>query len=632
MQVARRLCDIFGRVIPCRRVLLIKPLSVAESEFSTALAHHRRYYNYPPYGLGVLCTHLGKRGYVVKLLDLNMDVLDAVQSAHTPLDSAEEIRRCWQQRLHETLDAFQPDVVGISCTFTMTQAMLMQVAQYVKQCDCRLPVVAGGVHVTVVPELVLRESESIDLVSLHDGDLSFCDLLDVVNGRIGTHELSQVAVCIQGQIVCVKDKRVPREPHINVCPDYDELPIGRYRAAGEVGAFRYWLPPDIRGSVVLSNRGCRGRCAFCTVWKFNGKRVRCRSVASVVDEIEDLQARYGIQHITWLDDDLFYDSKRAMRLFQEITKRKLNMTWDASNGVITSAVASCPELIDAAVESGCVGMLFGIESGNPSILRQMRKPSTLEDCLAVGEIMKRHPQVFARGFLIIGFPQETLGQIHDTVRIARQMDLDWYTVSLLTPLPSTEVYDTMVNEGAIDGSPSGRGQSIDSLLRFVGYGYNVRHAESRRAIESETRTSSEQFLFTGNADYVPSRDELNDLWLITDYKVNFEKILDQSNSDKLNKMQVFLRDVADRMTSAHPLANLFLGLVEHKLGNSRRAAERLGLSKHFLAQSDYWQVFFDVLGLRDLFQRHDIETVSMEHIKSGLCAEKQIQYEEVHPC
>ncbi len=632
MQVAGHLCDIFAGAIPCQRVLLIKPLSVAESEFSMKLARHRRYYNYPPYGLGILCTHLKRRGYEVKLLDLNMDVLDAVQSGQTQLDSAEEIRRCWQERLRKTLDVFHPDVVGISCTFTMTQAMLMQVAQYVKYCDVRLPVVAGGVHVTVVPALVLRESEDIDLVSLYDGDLSFCDLLDVVNGRIGAHALSQVATCMQGQIVHVKDKRVPRKPEINVSPDYDDLPIGRYRAVGEVGAFRYWLAPDVKGSVALSNRGCRGRCAFCTVWKFNGKRVRCRSVASVVDEIEELQTRYGIQHITWLDDDLFYDSKRTMRLFQEMTKRRLNLTWDASNGVITSAVARCPELIDAAVESGCVGMLFGIESGNASILRQMRKPSTAEDCLMAGEIVKRHPQVFARGFLIIGFPHETLGQIRDTVRIARQMDLDWYTVSLLTPLPSTEVYDSMVEEGTIDGSLPGRGQSLDSLFRFVGYGYNVRHAESRRAIEDESRTSSKQFLFAGDSDYVPSRDELNDLWLVTDYKVNFEKILEQTDSPKLHKMQVFLRDVADRMTSAHPLANLFLGLVEHKLGNPHLATQRLCLSKHYLAQSDYWQVFFDVLGLRDLFQQHDTESVSIEDIKSGLRAESQIQYEEVHPC
>jgi radical SAM superfamily enzyme YgiQ (UPF0313 family) len=631
-QVAKRLRDVFSEVMPCRRVLLIKPPSVTESEFKLALARHRRYYNYPPYGLGILCAHLKERSYVVKLLDLNMDVLDAAQQSQLPFDSAEEIRECWQQRLRETLGAFQPDVVGISCTFTISQAMLIQVAEYVKQFNCQLPVVAGGVHVTVVPDVVLRESESIDFVSLYDGDLSFCDLLDVVNGRIDAHELSQVATRIQGQIVCIEDKRIPRESQINVSPDYDDLPIGCYRSVGEVGAFRYWLPSEVKGSVVLSNRGCRGRCAFCTVWKFNGKHVRCRSVTSVVDEIEDLQTRYGIQHITWLDDDLFYDSKRAIRLFQEITKRKLDISWDASNGVITSAVAACPELIEAAVESGCVGMLFGIESGNPAILRQMRKPSTVEDSLRVGEIMKRYPRVFSRGFLIIGFPHETLAQIRDTVRIARQMDLDWYTVSLLTPLPSTEVYDTMVKEGTIGADSSGRVQNLDSLLGFVGYGYNVRHAESRRRIESESRASSKQFLFAGHSDYTPSRDDLNDLWLITDYKVNFEKILGQCNVHKLSKMQAFLRDVADRMTSAHPLANLFLGVVERKLGNSHLAAQRLRQAKHYLSQSDYWRAFFDALGLSDLFQREDIGAVSIEEIKSGLYAEKQTPYEEVYPC
>ena len=45
---------------------------------------------------------------------------------------------------------------------------------------------------------------------------------------------------------------------------------------------------------------------------------------------------------------------------------------------------------------------------------------------------------------MIGFPNENLSQINDTIKMAISAQLDWYTVQLLTPLPSTEIYDEMV--------------------------------------------------------------------------------------------------------------------------------------------------------------------------------------------
>ena len=59
--------------------------------------------------------------------------------------------------------------------------------------------------------------------------------------------------------------------------------------------------------------------------------------------------------------------KRTMNLFNSIAKLNLNLTWDASNGLIASSVVAHPELMSAAKESGCIGAYFGIESGNDQI-------------------------------------------------------------------------------------------------------------------------------------------------------------------------------------------------------------------------------------------------------------------------
>ena len=50
----------------CERILLIQPLFFPEEMFDYRLAKNKRYYNYPPYGLGLLAANLKKE--VIKLI------------------------------------------------------------------------------------------------------------------------------------------------------------------------------------------------------------------------------------------------------------------------------------------------------------------------------------------------------------------------------------------------------------------------------------------------------------------------------------------------------------------------------------------------------------------------------------
>ena len=59
---------------------------------------------------------------------------------------------------------------------------------------------------------------------------------------------------------------------------------------------------------------------------------------SVVDELLRLQNDYGVEHIVWLDDDLLKDHKRTLEMFNEMVKRNLRLTWDATNGVIAHSL------------------------------------------------------------------------------------------------------------------------------------------------------------------------------------------------------------------------------------------------------------------------------------------------------
>ena len=571
------------------KILLVQPIQVDETEIDVGIALNKRYYMYPPYGLGILNKVVKNNNYTSDLLDLNFEVFEYIHTKKKV--SSNDLTNCWKKKLKEKLKLFKPDLVGVSCTFTMNHKNMMDIFEIVKNFDNEIVTVAGGVHVSNATEIVLKEGKNIDFANTYEAETSFVDLLKYINGEKET-KLSQISFMYKNEFHQILSRKLPEGDDLNIIPDFGGLKLDNLTNLGEIGTFRYWRPKNSKGSAVLAKKGCRARCSFCSVRNFNGKGVRAKSVKTVVDEIQGLKENFGINHITWLDDDLLADPNETMELFNEIVKRKLNITWDASNGLIASAAVTRPELISAAEESGCIGAYFGIESGNDQILKNIHKPSGVKHYRKLGPLMNKHPNIFTRGFLMIGFPDETLSQVLDTIKVSVEMGLDWYTVQLLTPLPSTEIYDQMVE--------AGKAKKNELNLKGEGFTmFSVRESERQRRIEQESKRENKDFvnLLNENKEHVPSQKELNDLWFLTDYEINYKPIFHQNDKNKLHKLECFLTDVSDRMTRDNPLSNYFLGVVKEKLGKKDDAIQRKKIVKDYLNKSDYWVQRFNTLNL-----------------------------------
>ena len=572
-----------------KNILLIQPIQVSEKKLDIKISLNKRYYMYPPYALGILNTVLKKNNYFSTITDLNFEVFNYISNNRNC--STSELTEKWKSVLKETLSEYEFDVVGVSCTFTMNHENMMEIFNEVKKYNKSIITIAGGVHVSNATELVLKEGKNIDFALTYEAEKSFVNFLDFINGS-NESKPYQVSTIYEDKFYQVLDRKNPEEHELNAIPDYGKLDISKLTELGEIGTFRYWRPKNSKGSAVLSNKGCRARCSFCSVRNFNGKGVRAKSVQTVIDELKILKEKYGINHITWLDDDLLFDRDRTLKLFNEIVRNNLNVTWDASNGLIASAAVAHPELIDAAEKSGCIGAYFGIESGNDQILKKIYKPSGIKHYLKLGELMNKHEKIFTRGFLIIGFPDETLSQVLDTIDVSKRMALDWYTVQLLTPLPSTEIYDQMANVGKVE----------KDKLNLEGEGFtmfSVRESERQRKIEEINKRDNSDFinLLNSNKSHVPNQKELNDLWFLTDYEINYKPIINQNNPAKLKKLEHFLTDVSDRMTRDNPLSNYFLSIVKKKLNKNTDAKERMMLVNKYLEKSNYWKQRFKTLNL-----------------------------------
>ena len=599
------------------KVLLISPPQFQTSNFDLDMFESRRYFNYPPYGIGLLKAALNntKSKPQVKIIDLNHELLKFLDEflkknenkfintksndfnlkfknylnsnyeynsfdADSGNNSDLTIEDIMEPILKKYFKEYSPDLIGISCMFTMTHKRMIRIAQISKECLPNSKVFVGGVHPTSSSELILDEEPSIDFVSLFEGDISLPAFVDYVNSSEKDRKsLKQLGMKHDGKYLEIQNRSHPSGDIINLRPDYGDLKINEFSDLGEIGAYRFWWNKNTKASTILSNRGCRARCSFCSVRNFNGKGVRGRTYESVVDELQYLNEVHGINHVMWLDDDLLFDRERTISMFNEMVKRNLNITWDASNGIIASALKD--EVLDAAAESGCIGMHFGIESGNDEILKSVHKPSGKKHYLALENKLKKYPQIFTKGFLMVGFPNETLAQMQETIDMAVQINLDWYTIQVVHPLPKTEMHQQMVEMGLI----------TDDKVEDEKLNYGNRSGK-RKEIEEGLNISKFNDPFIGDLSIVPQKESMEDIWFTADFKINYERIVNIHDIQKLKKLKCFLEFISKKISKKNPLVSFYSDLIDARLNKDETKKFHPSLIK---GNNSFWKSRLDVL-------------------------------------
>ncbi|OGV83454.1 MAG: hypothetical protein A3K19_09930 [Lentisphaerae bacterium RIFOXYB12_FULL_65_16] len=571
-----------------RRVLLVAPPDAPAEAFNYATAKRGRYWNFPPYGLGVMATLLRDVGITVRIVNLNHEALKACQASASP--DVFHFDDAWKCQLRQAVDEMEPDIVGVTCMFTMTHPSAVRVCQELARLRPDLTIAFGGVHVTncfmsretCLP--VLEDLAGVKLFFLFEADLAFMNFVNWVNDDTTAPELSQLLVNLPGRRYLFRTISRPGEKELNVIPAHDLMGTAHVSRHGVIGSFFCFLSQGTRSGTVNANRGCRGLCTYCSVRNFNGPGVRHRSAESVVDELELLRDRHGVRHVMWLDDDLLHDTRRCLELFAAMIERKLGMTWDCSNGVVASSCTE--EIVSQAAASGCVGLNIGIESGNPIVLKKIRKPGGIKTFMMAAKVLRRHPEINTRGFLMIGFPDETYGMIQDTFRLAQDMGLDWYNITILQPLPNTPIFADMMQSGLIDDL------DVWNIRYNSGpYGKRRTQMQDRRV---DTRDLS-PFAPERSGD-VPSRQELDSVWFHLNFHLNFERLFAVTHPEKLRQQYLYVKNICDLVAPDDPFPNYFLGWLQYRR-TGRVDAAVADKVEQLLCDVPAWQPKFDRFSL-----------------------------------
>ncbi len=144
----------------------------------------------------------------------------------------------------------------------------------------------------------------------------------------------------------------------------------------------------------------------------------------------------------FFDDDTFNIQKaRTIELCEKL--KPLGLTWSC-----TSRVTTDRDTLKAMREAGCRLLIVGFESGDPQILKNIKKGATVErardftkDCHDLG--------LTIHGDFILGLPGETKESIRNTINFAKALDIETIQVSIAHAYPGTEFYDFAKANGFI---------------------------------------------------------------------------------------------------------------------------------------------------------------------------------------
>jgi radical SAM superfamily enzyme YgiQ (UPF0313 family) len=303
------------------------------------------------------------------------------------------------------------DIVGITA-FTSTVNRGYEIAQIYREQG--IPTIMGGIHVSMMP----------------DEALNYCDAV-----VIGEAEGAWPRVLEDFEAGALK--RQYRGSWI----DLAQLPFPR----------RDLLKNEYYGwGGIQTSRGCPMNCAFCSVTAFNGRRFRRRLLKAVIDELEQIPQK----NVMITDDNIIGYSKEdkdwARIFFSRIIEKGIKKNFFVQASI---QFGEDRELIRLAAKGGVKVLFIGLESVKPETLRSYQKGLNLKRLQnnkyyeLITRIRKEGIAVI--GAFVVGGDDEDISIFQTTLDFIQSSHIDILQITKPTPLPGTQLWHKLSNEGRI---------------------------------------------------------------------------------------------------------------------------------------------------------------------------------------
>jgi radical SAM superfamily enzyme YgiQ (UPF0313 family) len=351
-----------------------------------------------PIGLEYVAESLVKSGNQVEILDL-----------------------CWEEDTEGAINNFfranSYNLVGLTlrntddCAFTSRQSFLESFTGIVdtvkRQTDSNI--VIGGVGFSTMPEFVLELCD-VDAGISGDGEFSFTELADRIEKKQDWSDLPNLVIQRNGS--WTRNPITPASLEKLPPMDRDLFDNTRYFNEGGQAGFE-------------TKRGCPEQCIYCADPVAKGKKTRMRPPEKVVHELKKLVGQ-GIDRLHTCDSEFNIPDRHAMEVCREMISAGLGkqLQWYA----YCSPVPFSRELAGLMRQAGCVGINFGVDSGDAEMLKKLRRSFTPDDITTAARFCK-DVGLAVMFDLLFGSPGETKDSLSRTIELMKSSQADVVGVS-----------------------------------------------------------------------------------------------------------------------------------------------------------------------------------------------------------
>lgn len=408
-----------------------------------------------PYGIALLASIAMEKGHLVQVYDANawrkgFDVLEEVCAADD-----------W-------------DVIAIG-SLTTAYGFIKSACQIARRVSPKSFILAGGGFVTSMPLDIMKWIPEIDLSVIGEAFLTFPEVLEKIDKK--DFDFTKTLG------VCYRDKN--KNPKLNAVrpnirdlddlpyPAWDLFPLDIYFANSRLlyseESFTSQRRIDINGSL-----GCSLVCRYC--WHLGtigdmvvepnadgendvrfsyGRNIRYHSPRYIVNMVKHLRDKYAVDFISFIDENLMTMDAYSKRtwLFElsrlwieeglQPTCRRDGVLHDEKcTGLHWSgtshATLARKDVLEAMFKAGCSHLVYGIESFDADVLKNLGKGTTVKNnkeslkiCLDTGIIPCPN--------IIIGFPEENFNSIRNTIHALIELGIH-AKPHFATPYPGSQWY------------------------------------------------------------------------------------------------------------------------------------------------------------------------------------------------
>lgn len=336
------------------------------------------------------------------------------------------------------------DIFGISTMFSHEWNYNRECIKKIKKNFPNALIIAGGEHVTALPEYVLRDCNEIDYISLGEGEETWSEIIDHIKKNESIDNIKGLAYLKNDKYVRTAMRE--RIKHIDEIPwpDWESFPIEAYLdSAMSFGA------GSGRNMPILASRGCPFECTFCSNPLMYGRRYYLRQIDDLIKQIKYYIKRYKITGLQFYDLTAIIRKDWVIDFCKALKDNNIDLEWSLPSGTRSEALDL--EALKALSSARLKYLVYAPESGSSRTLAEIKKKIKLEKMEeSIKWAIKQNISV--RANLIIGFPKEKRLQVYRTLFQQLKfmfMGVEEAPIFLFQPYPGTELFQYLIDKGKI---------------------------------------------------------------------------------------------------------------------------------------------------------------------------------------